>query len=268
MSHSVEAIALLRAVLRDNCTSDRVARRHLDKATELGADALDYCAHRFGLGNAVVWQRAAEWAGVQFARATPSRLPLPKIDRLKHLGETRTLRQTVLGEERLFIAPSFEQAIRLRSAGPHLRQHIRFAPPDAIEAGLTRATSAQLMDEARQRITRLWPRASASQDLPIAARAGFVVVLGLLIVLVMISGLVARPMLIPLVALLLMAPGVMRLLAAVPRVSDMPTPRLLTDAELPLYSVLIPLRDEAAMVPMLQRAMSALDYPALGSKLK
>ena len=73
------------------------------------------------------------------------------------------------------------------------------------------------MDEARQRITQLWPRASASQDLPIAARVGFVAMLGLLILLVMISGLVARPLLIPLVALLLMAPGVMRLLAALPR---------------------------------------------------
>jgi cellulose synthase/poly-beta-1,6-N-acetylglucosamine synthase-like glycosyltransferase len=38
-------------------------------------------------------------------------------------------------------------------------------------------------------------------------------------------------------------------------------PRLLSDAELPIYSVLIPLRDEAGMVPMLRRAMGALDYP-------
>src|SRR5690606_28803777 len=39
-------------------------------------------------------------------------------------------------------------------------------------------------------------------------------------------------------------------------------PRLLTDGELPVYTVLIPLRDEAAMVPLLKHAMDAIDYPA------
>ncbi|HEX9596157.1 MAG TPA: hypothetical protein VF982_04705, partial [Anaerolineales bacterium] len=35
------------------------------------------------------------------------------------------------------------------------------------------------------------------------------------------------------------------------------------NALLPHYSVLIPLRDEAAMVPQLFSAMRGLDYPAL-----
>ena len=43
-----------------------------------------------------------------------------------------------------------------------LKQRVRFAPPDAVEAGLSRAVSEQLMDQARQRITQLWPRASAA----------------------------------------------------------------------------------------------------------
>jgi len=233
----------------------------LNIAAELRVDPLEYCAHRFGLGNDEVWRRAACWAGVQFAGATPSRLPAPRIARLAHLGETRTLRQTVLGEQILFIAPRFAQVLTLRVAPERLKQRVRFTPPEAIEAGLTRAASEQLMDEARQRITRLWPRASASQDLPKRVRVVFVMLLTSLIALVMISGYVARPVLIPMVAALLMAPGLMRLLAAVPRADRSPSPRLLTDAELPIYSVLIPLRDEAAMVPMLKRAMTALDYP-------
>jgi hypothetical protein len=261
VSHSDEAIALLRAVLRDNCTTDLAARRHLNIAAELRVDPLEYCAHRFGLGNAEVWRRAACWAGVKFAGATPSRLPVPQMARLTHLGETRTLRQTVLGEETLFIAPRFAQVLTLRVAPERLKRRMRFTPPEAIEAGLTRATSEQLMDEARQRMTRIWPRASASQDLPKRVRVIFVVLLALLIALVMISGYVARPVLIPLVATLLMAPGLMRLLAAIPHSNRTPPARLLTDAELPVYSVLIPLRDEAAMVPMLKRAMAAIDYP-------
>lgn len=37
---------------------------------------------------------------------------------------------------------------------------------------------------------------------------------------------------------------------------------MLTDAELPRYTVLVPLRDEAAMVPQLVEALGAFDYPA------
>ena len=263
MSHSDEAIALLRAVLRDNCTTDLAARRYLTIAGQEHVDPLEYCAHRFGLGNAETWRRAAGWAGVQFAGETPSRPPpAPSISRLEHLGDVRTLRQTVFGEDVLFVAPRFAQVLAMREAASHLKRRIRFTTPEAIEAGLTRAASGQLMDEARQRMTRLWPRASASQDLPKRVRVAFVALLAVLIVLVMMSGYVGRPVLIPIVAALLMAPGVLRLLAAIPRKGKATTARLLTDADLPVYSVLIPLRDEAAMVPMLRRAMTALDNPA------
>ena len=38
---------------------------------------------------------------------------------------------------------------------------------------------------------------------------------------------------------------------------------LLDDSELPVYSVLLPLRDEAQMVQQLSNALRGLDYPAL-----
>jgi cellulose synthase/poly-beta-1,6-N-acetylglucosamine synthase-like glycosyltransferase len=79
--------------------------------------------------------------------------------------------------------------------------------------------------------------------------------------LVLAAGLVARPVLVPIVAAVLMTPGLLRIAAAWPQRRHRPEPRLLEDSELPLYSVLIPLRDEAARVPMLYRAMRALDYP-------
>jgi hypothetical protein len=262
MSHSIEAIALLRAVLRDNCPTDIAARRHLTEAHRLGVDPLDYCSHRFGLGNAAVWARAASWAGLRFAGAAPSRLPVTPIDRIDQLHNVRSFRQSVLGEDVVFVAPLFAHVLKLSVAGLEHKQRVRIVPPEAIEAGLTRAASAQLMDEARQRVTRLWPRASAAQDLPKATRTMFVAVLAALIALVMAAGLIARPLLVPVVAVLLMAPGLMRLLAAFPSRSQGRPPRSLTDAQLPIYSVLIPLRDEAEMVPLLARAMAALDYPS------
>ncbi|HZY50249.1 MAG TPA: glycosyltransferase family 2 protein [Devosia sp.] len=262
MSHSIEAIALLRAVLREHCSTDLAARRHLTEAHRLGVDPLDYCSHRFGLGNKLVWNRAANWAGLCYATTTPSRLPVRPVDRIEHLGEVRSFRQSALGKDLLFVAPRFEHVLKLSVAMTEHKRHIRVVPPEAIHAGLARAASPQLMDEARQRVTRLWPRASAAQDLPRDARVAFVLVLAGLVALVMAAGLIARPLLVPVVAVLLMAPGLLRLLAAFPaRRRHRPSPRL-SDAQLPVYSVLIPLRDEARMVPLLARAMAALDYPS------
>lgn len=255
--------ALLRAILAENCASDAAARAHAAAARRLGADGLDYCAHFVGLGNRLVWQRAAAWAGYGFAAALPSHpaLPMGPVDTLDALGETRSLRQRALDQDIVFLAPRFEQVLSLReNAAAAQRRQIRFATPAAIEAGLCRAAEEQLMDNARQRTTELWPQASAAVSLPLAARLGFVLMLALLIILVMAAGTVSRPVLIPIVALLLMAPGLMRWLAAIPQPLARPPPDL-PDAALPTYSVLIPLRDESQMVPMLKRAMSALDYP-------
>jgi len=262
LSHSIEAIALLRAVLRENCSTDLAARHHLTEAHQLGVDPLDYCSHRFGLGNAAVWSRAATWTGLRFAASTPSRLPMAAIDDLRHLGEIRSFRQPVLGEDVMFVAPRFAQFLKLQLADVLAKRCVRVVPPDAIEAAMTRAASNQLMDEARQRVTRLWPRATASQDLPRHVRVTFVAILAGLIALVIAAGIVVRPVLVPVVAALLMAPGLMRMLAAFPAASKTTPRRLLTDHELPVYTVLIPLRDEAAMVPLLARAMAALDYPS------
>lgn len=163
MSHSVEAIALLRAVLRENCPTDLAARHHLTEAHQLGVDPLDYCSHRFGLGNVQVWNRAASWAGLRFAALTPSRLPVTPIDRIDQLHDIRSFRQSVLGEDVVFVAPRFPHMLKLSVASPEHRRQVRVVPPEAIEAGLVRAAGGQLMGEARQRVTRLWPRASAAQ---------------------------------------------------------------------------------------------------------
>lgn len=227
-------------------------------------DPFDYCATQFGLPSLTVWRRAAQWAGYQFAEALPSHpaLPAGPVDNIDALAGLRSLRQDVLGKPVTFLAPKFAQAIELkRNQTDALRGQIRWVTPEAVETGAARAASAQLMDYARQRMTELWPRASAAVDLPPAARVVFVIALVLMIVVVMAAGLISRPLLIPLVAAVLMAPGIMRLVAAVPG-PRLPSPPPLPDRELPLYTVLIPLRDESQMVPMLKRAMSAIDYPA------
>jgi cellulose synthase/poly-beta-1,6-N-acetylglucosamine synthase-like glycosyltransferase len=262
MFEAVDEAALFCAVLGDACASDEAARSHLEAARGSGIDPLDYASHQFGLGNAVVWRRAAAWAGYCFAEKLPSH-PEPqhgRIDRLDHLGTARSLSRVVLGTRVSFVAPRFDVVLRLkRSWRPEVHRRIRFATPEAIETGIGRAASGQLMDYARQETTHRWPHASAAL-LPLNARIVFAAILVAVMLLVLLSGVIARPLLIPMVAVVLMAPGVLRLAAAVP-VPLVARTVPLCDADLPTYSVLIPLRDEAQMVPMLKRAMSAIDYP-------
>ncbi len=259
----VDEVSLFRAVLSQHCDSDAVARQHLRDAKSRGIDPLDYASHQFGLGNTLVWRRAADWAGYRFADQLPNhpRLPRPTVDRLEHLSSTRTLRQDALDQTLSFVSPKFAAVLNLRrSRNVKLYESIRFAAPEAIEAGLARAASDQLMVYAQTETTRRWKGISASQ-LKRGARIGFTVALGLTILLVMLSGALARAVLVPIVALLLVPPGLLRLAATVPR-QGRKCVRPLTDRELPTYSVFIPLRDEAQMVPLLKRAMSALEYPS------
>lgn len=248
-------------MLGDNCASDTAARQHLAECERLAIDPLDYCNHQFGLGSELVWRRAAQWADFCFAAELPryasmSSGPVRHLDRL---GEARSLGLDVLGVPHIFVAPRFAQVLGLRRNGTQLDRPLRFTTPEAIEAGLAAASSGQLMDNARQRISQLWPTASAAV-LPRHVRIGFAAILLLTIVVVMLSGILLRPFLIPLIALLLMAPGVIRLAAAFPiRVKPEPPP--LADNLLPVYSVLVPPRDEAQMVPLLRQALSRLDYP-------
>ena len=255
--YAVDAVALLRAVLVEHCPTNDVARQHLAACATRGIDPLDYCAHDFGLGNRETWARAARWAGYPFIASLPRQVTDTRIDRLDGLGEARSMRISIEGQPCTIVAPRFAQVLGLRGRGS--LGHVRFAAPDAIERGLAMAASEQLMDNARQRMSLLWPQASAA-DLPRHIRIAFAVLVTLTIVVAMLAGAILRPFLIPVVAVVLMAPGMLRLAAAVPGRSS-PEPAKLAECDLPVYSVLIPLRDEAHMVPLLRQAMGALDYP-------
>ena len=250
-------------MLGDIELSDDAVRAFAAAAALIDADLLDYAAHQFGLGNPLVWRRAAHWAGYGFAETLPSHrsLPRPRIDHLEHLGGVRSLRQRTLGQDLSFVAPRFEQVLNLkRGRTPISLRRIRFAPPEAFEAALTRAASDQLMDQARQRTVEVWParlrfarsdawrphrlcrpaRAARRPRHDRGPRGG------------------------PYSSRRWRCCSSHRASCVSPRCpkSPVPLPPLLGDAELPIYTILIPLRDEAQMVPLLKRAMTAIDYPS------
>jgi len=238
----------------------------LQGAKSLSVDPIDYCIHRYGLTPAVAMERAATWASLPYRAAVPpaSRESAPIIQ-LDGIAEVRTIRAEVDNREIVYCAPRFDGLTRLASyieSHPGLRDRICLVPIDALRGEIAQSNSTQLLDESRQRLARLWPFASAHLDLPLSTRIAFVLGVVALSLAAALAPYWSKPVFMPLVGLLLAVPGAIRMVAAVlPREGDLEPSHQLSDAELPTYSVLIPLRNEAEMVLQLGRAMQALDYP-------
>ena len=128
---------------------------HLGAALELEVDPLDYCAHRFGLGEAMVMERAADWAGLAFAPRIPNTLPgSPIIERIDSLGEIRTVRARLFDREVIYSAPRFVEFLKLRDHAERnevFRRRFCVVPESAIRAELAVASEETMLDEARQR---------------------------------------------------------------------------------------------------------------------
>jgi cellulose synthase/poly-beta-1,6-N-acetylglucosamine synthase-like glycosyltransferase len=261
-----EAGALLHAILADAIDSETDALLHLEAALELEVEPLAYCANRFNLNDNLVMERAADWAGLAFAPRVPRTRPgSPIIEKLELLGEIRSLRCQLFDDrEVIYTAPRFAEFINLRrhiARNPDLSRHICVVPASAIRTELADASQAVLLDEARQRLSRKWPRATGGLDLSIRARSAFVAVVLALVLIAALAPLVAEAAFVPLVGALLALPALLRLWAAIGPRDEPATVPLLDDADLPRYTILLPLRDEARLVPQLSAAIRALDYP-------
>lgn len=260
-----EAGALLQSVLGDFAPTEEHAVQHLEAALELEVDPLDYCAHRFGLGDTLVMQRAADWAGLTFFE----RIPLlgvarPVIEKIDRFGEIRALTYPLLDRRVVYAAPRFETLIRLKllhEIRPDLRQLIALVPAPAIRTELAVLGEEAMMERARHRLWEKWRNAAGHLDAPFGARVGFALLLGVILAVVTLAPWVSPPVFLPLVGLLLLAPAVLRTVAALSPAEAARDVALLDDADLPVYSVLVPLRDEAPMVPTLAEALRAIDYP-------
>ena len=260
-----QAGALLRAILGPAAGSEADALLHLELAAGLNVDPLDYCAHRFGLGEALVMERAAEWCGLAFAPRIPvTRSGSPLIDRIERLGEARTVRAWLFDREMVYSAPRFADLLKLAdhvARHPDFHRQICLVPLGAIHGELARASADNLLDASRQRLTRRWPQATGGIDAPYAARRGFVIGLLALLCFATLAPWIAAPLYLPVAAALLLLPALLRLWAALRPVRKDRAPPRLTDAELPVYSLLVPLNDEARVVPQLVAALRAIDYP-------
>lgn len=265
-----QARSLLGAILRDLVRDEHELPLHLDAALALEVDPLDYCIHHFGLAENEVMERAAAWAGLAFSEVIPQVMPGSEVARIDRLGEVRTLRAMLLGRELVYGAPRFTQVIALKAhaeAEPEFHRRFCVVPARRLREALAVAMSEQLETRARERLWRRWPGASGRLEPSLLSRLMFALGLMAVLVFAIVSPLVYAPLFMPIVGLLLVLPAALRLAAAIiPEPENELDFEMLEDEDLPIYSVLVPLRDEANMVPQLARALARIDYP--GAKLE
>ena len=260
-----DALDLLRAVLGRGCPDDASALALLEAALEAETDPLLYGVIACGIDEVLAMERAAAWAGYAFFDRVPQGLvgqaePMPLDD----LSGVRLFRMQLFDRAVDFTAPDFDGLLRLRQrlrTAPQLRQRICILPLSALRDYLTETLSEDLITAARQRLSQHWPYAAAQLDLTAPARYGFALSLALLVTMALSAPFMAEFWLLPVALTVLVGPASIRLAALGTPASLIPPPRRPPDEELPVYSVLVPLRNEAAMVPQLFAALWALDYP-------
>jgi cellulose synthase/poly-beta-1,6-N-acetylglucosamine synthase-like glycosyltransferase len=267
-----DALDLVKAILADGHDSDVTARDVIEQALILEVDILLYCATTLGINATTVMQRAARWAGYGFFDRVPRGL-VGNLEptRLEALAGIRMFRVHLLDREVAFAAPDFLGLIRLKhrlAVTPRLAHQLCLVPEIALRDHLAIIAAPTLIDRARQNLARHWPYASAQLELTAQARYGFAAALALLLTLVLIAPHFAQLLLLPFVLVILVVPAALRLAAALEPLPPAPVLHRPSDEELPVYSILIPLRSEAAMVPQLFESMLALDYPAARLDIK
>lgn len=261
------AIELIRHVLGAYCESDVHARAWLDQALTAECEPFHFFSVHFNLPEAVIYDRAAQWAGLMFSSTIPAQVSAGvNISNMDALADVKSLRADIEERNVLFTSPGFSETVRIKEQllhQPDLAGRICLVPPAALRGGLSDRCASQMLDESRNRLARLWPFASAHLDLIYGVRIGFAALLSVLVILAALTPLVLQPILVPIMAFLLLVPAGLRLIAAISsaRLGDDPPVPPVTHEELPVYTILIALRDEANMVPQLAAAMRRLDYP-------
>ena len=238
------------------------------RAAARGVDPLELVAARFWLSDALIAERAARWAGLGFLPEIPKgATPRYRLVRMENLGKSRALRLSLDGRDVLFVAPDFVQILTLAHSvkvDPSLSGRICVVPLAELRRHVRANSQNQLLEFSRQRLAEIWPRATAMRDLGLVRRLVFVAALALVLAAALVAPFALRPFLVPLLFIVLVLPSWFRIAAIIdePDPKDAHRDELADDDALPVYSVLIPLRDEAEMVPQLMRAMRQLDYPA------
>jgi cellulose synthase/poly-beta-1,6-N-acetylglucosamine synthase-like glycosyltransferase len=236
----------------------------LEEALLTEQDPLLHAVFTLGLDIRVALQRAARHIGVAYFDVIPgARDPVGPL-RLERLADLHMVRVSTMARDVAYSAPDFGGLMRLwtlRLETPGATGRVCIVPPAAMRQYLAAVASEDLLASARQNLVRHWPMAAASLELTLPSRLFFVG-----FVLVALLALISAPFfapawLMPIWTFVVLSPALLRLKAIMEPAPRRPRTEM-DESELPIYSVLVPLRDEAEMVDQLYRHLGAMDYPA------
>jgi cellulose synthase/poly-beta-1,6-N-acetylglucosamine synthase-like glycosyltransferase len=247
--------------------NEEEARRLLRAAEASGADALFHMAVERGLGMDVVLRRAAHFLGFAYFDVIADTGEALSPARPELLADIRVVRVKTIDRMVTYAAPDFAGLLNLHAAAiadETLFRRVCIVPHAAMKQYLARAASEVLITGARQNLTVKWPHAVAGLELGKPIRYGFALAL-----LGLVAGLLALPFIdaawpLALWMPVMLLPTLLRL-AALMMPDPVPQPGTAPDehpSDMPIYSVLVPLRDEADMVNQLCLALNRIDYPA------
>ena len=266
-----DPVGLMQAVLGLG-TGRSTAANALRKALASGVDPLHWCAVHFRNPPHRIMQRAAHWSSLPFAEA----MPPPELGALRpsplrfdQLSGIRLVAHRRESAALAYTAPDFFGFLRIADAlkrDPALRERLCVVPYDVLRDHLIESLSSDLVHASRQTLPRHWPFATAQLDLTKPMRWGFALFMVLLTALVVVAPFTQQVWLIPFWVTAMVLPTMLRLAAlATPQRSER-AGRAVASEVLPIYSILVPLRDEANMVDQLCASLARLDYPALCRK--
>jgi cellulose synthase/poly-beta-1,6-N-acetylglucosamine synthase-like glycosyltransferase len=164
----------------------------------------------------------------------------------------------------LFIAPDEEtmpETIGWLNAYPAARRQISVSTPTAIRAGLRAAGARDFLKDAIARVEAVEPACSARQRLTHTQRAAGATCTGILAVAAILVPLATFTLVEVAAATFFILVAVLRLIAAtyVPS-RPLPAPPTPTGPDVPVYTILVPLRHEAHMVRQLLHGLDRLAW--------
>lgn len=242
------------------------AEQALEQALLSETDPLHWCAARLGLPESEIMRRAAAWANLAYFDRMP-RLSglLLEPHRLEALRDIRLYKVQIHNREVALAAPDFFGVLRLAdycNRRPEVVPNICLVPAPALRRHIVELSSAALLDGARQNLVRKWPYAAAQLDLTKPVRYLFVFALACLAGVIVLAPVLGQSWLAPLWIALVLLPTVLRLLALfVPPEPVRSLEASIDASDLPVYSILVPLRHEANMVDQLCASLARLEYP-------
>ncbi len=258
-------LLLMSAILRGGDINKHTNLMDEDGAEDGDVDLIHRLTWISGLGETEVMARAAQWAGLAFVPEMPA-LQRNDVDvsEVEQAASCRALVAPLGGRDVFFVAPRFSEVIALRELtwrDPGLARHFCVVPRRSLTAQLVAVMEERFAAEARGRLRDRWPMASAAGELRLGMRLGFALLMLAIVAAFGLAPLLDRTLLMPVASLLLVVPGAMRLAAALSRPAAAAPNPATGPQTLPIYSVLVPLRDEAHMVSTLAAALRQLDYP-------